>query len=213
MRRHLPSARLPPQERPLRGPDGRLAWAGLCTALALSSLVAQTSANPLALVWHASAWPRHPWMLWTASLLHLSAVHLLVNLGALLVLAVLGGFLRALWPATLAVLLAWPLGTLALVWWPDVAYFAGMSGLLMAMLAVLCVQAATQDGTRVVSVVLFAVLVLKLLSERAWSHPIVFDPIWGFNVVNAAHLSGAVAGAGAAALVWAIQATRQGPRA
>lgn len=150
-------------------------------------------------------------MLWTASLVHLSVAHLLVNLGGLLVLAVLGVFLRAQWPATLAVLLAWPLGTLALAWWPHVTWYAGMSGLLMAMLAVLCVQAAMHAGTRVASVVLLMVLLLKLLSERAWMQPLAFDPYWGFNVVNAAHLSGTLAGAAAAALVWAIRATRQGP--
>jgi hypothetical protein len=174
----------------------------------LSSLVAQTSPDPLALMWHAPAWPHHPAMLWTASLLHLSELHLWVNMGALLVLALLGGFLRALWPATLAALLAWPLGTMALVFWPDIAYFAGMSGLLTAMLAVLCVHAALQDGTRIAAVVLCVGLVLKLLSERAWSHPIVFDPAWGFNVVNAAHLTGALAGAGSALLVRAIVALR-----
>jgi rhomboid family GlyGly-CTERM serine protease len=180
--------------------------------LALASLVAQTSAYPLALVWHATAWAQHPWMLWTASLVHLSGAHLLVNLGGLLVIAVLGVFVRAQWPATLAVLLAWPLGTLALAWWPEVAYYAGMSGLLMAMLAVLGVQAAIQTDTRLASVVLFCVLALKLLSERAWSQPLAFDPYWGFNVVNAAHLSGALAGAAAAALVRLVMVTRQDPR-
>ncbi len=185
-----------------------MAWAGLCSALALASLVAWAGGKQASLVWHAIAWPQHPWMLWTASLAHLTTAHLLANLAALLVLAVLGGFLRAQWPATLAVLLAWPLGTLALVLWPDIAYFAGMSGLLMAMLAVLCVQAATQAGTRAASVVLLVVLVLKLLSERAWSQPMAFDPHWGFNVVNAAHLSGALAGAGSALLVRALVALR-----
>jgi rhomboid family GlyGly-CTERM serine protease len=197
--RHRPSARPPSrQERRLRAPDGHLAWAGLCSALALAGLAAQASARPMALIWYVAAWPQHPWMLWTASLIHLSGAHLLVNLGGLLVIAVLGVFLRAQWPATLAVLLAWPLGTRALAWWPDVAYYAGMSGLLMAMLAVLCVQAATQAGARAASVVLFLVLALKLLSERAWSQPLAFDPYWGFNVVNAAHLSGALAGGGCA---------------
>lgn len=144
-------------------------------------------------------------MAWTASLVHLSPAHLLVNLGGLLVIAVLGVFLRAQWPATLAVLLAWPLGTLALAWWPDVAYYAGLSGLLMAMLAVLCMQAATQADTRAAAVVLVLVLALKLASERAWAQPLAFDPYWGFNVVNAAHLGGALAGAAAALLSYGVR--------
>ncbi|MCB2044375.1 MAG: rhombosortase [Rhodoferax sp.] len=195
-----PSATPPRQEPPLRGPDGHLAWAGLCSALVLASLAAQASTRPLALVWHASAWQQHPWMLWTASLVHLSPAHLLVNLGGLLVLAVLGMFLRAQWPATLAVVLAWPLGTLALAAWPQVRWYAGLSGLLMAMLAVLAVH-AWRPGSRMAAAVLLAALVLKLLAEAAWSQPLAFDPLWGFNVVNAAHLSGALAGAGCACLL------------
>ncbi len=187
------------RERPLRRPDGHLAWVGLCCALALASLVAYSSARSPMLVWHASAWMHHPWMLWTASLVHLSLAHELVNLGALLLLAILGVFLRAQWPATLAVLLAWPLSTLALAIWPQVSHYAGMSGLLMAMLAVLVVQ-AWRPGYRLASYVLLATLVLKLMSEQAWSHPIVFEPVWGFNMVNAAHLTGALAGMGCAVL-------------
>lgn len=131
-----------------------MSWLGLCTALGLASLLAAARENATWLVWYASAWPHHPWMLWTSSLVHLSQLQLLANLGALLILAILGAFLQARWPATLAVLLAWPLGTLALRWWP----------------------------------------------------PLVFDPIWGTNVVNAAHLTGALAGATATLLVRSVLA-------
>ncbi len=196
------------QRRRLRGPDGHLSWVGLCSALALASVVAQGSGDPLALAWHASGWMRHPWMLWTASLSHLTPVHLIVNLAALLVMALLGGLLRAQWPATVAVLLAWPIGTLALAWWPQIGYYGGMSGLLMAMLAVLWVDATWQGSSRTASVVLSVVLLVKLLAEHAWSQPIVFDPAWGFNVVQAAHLSGALAGMLCAVLVRAAIAIR-----
>ncbi len=187
-----------------------MAWVGLCSALALASLFVAFNPHALTLVWHAAAWQHHPWMLWTASLVHLSPAHLLVNLGALVVLAVLGGFLHARWPATLAVVLAWPLSTLALAWWPEVGWYAGMSGLLMAMLAVLAVH-AWLVGPRAAAAVLLFVLALKLLAERAWSHPLAFDPYWGFNVVNAAHLAGASAGAVCAAVIGALQPGRQQP--
>ena len=82
-----------------------------------------------------------------------------------------------------------------------------MSGLLMAMLAVLCVH-AWRPGSRIASSVLLAALALKLLAERAWSHPLAFDPAWGFNVVNAAHLTGALAGATSAMLVRLVMALR-----
>lgn len=180
-----------------------MAWIGLCTALALASLVAATRANAAWLVWHASVWAQHPWMLWTSSLVQVSPLQLLVNLGALLLLAVLGSFLQARWPATLAVLLAWPLGTLALRWWPQVHHAFGLSGLLMTMLAVLAVHAWCERA-RPAAGLLFSVIAIRLAAEQAWSYPLAFDPIWGNNVVNAAHLTGALAGTGAALLVRAV---------
>jgi membrane associated rhomboid family serine protease len=134
-------------------------------------------------------------VLWSTSLVHLSGAHLLANLLALAVLAVLGACLDAGRAATLALLVAWPLGTLALLGWPQVAGCSGMSGLLHAMVAVLWAHTALRGSAKPVSYVIFAVLALKLLSEHAWSQPIAFDPNWGFNVVYAAHLTGAASGA------------------
>lgn len=114
--------------------------------------------------------------------------------------------------SVVAVWLAWPTGTLALGLWPEVGHTIGMSGTLCAMLSILAVHAAKDAGLRLMSYILFASLALKLLAEHAWSQPVGFDPAWGFNVVYAAHLAGAVAGAIAAILVWAI-APRKSTRA
>lgn len=149
----------------------------------------------MALAWGSATWTQHPWVLWTASLVHLSPAHLLVNLLALAVLAVLGAFVRAGRAAAAALLLAWPLGTWALSCWPQVGGYSGMSGLLMAMTGVLWAHTALSPASKPLSLLLFTVLALKLLSEHAWSQPIAFDPQWGFNVVYAAHLAGAIAGA------------------
>ena len=175
-------------------PDA-LAWSGLCVLLALGSVATWYSGGGAALAWRAASWSQRPWVLWSASLVHLSGAHLLANLLALAVIAVLGVYLDAGRAATLALLVAWPLGTLALLGWPQVAGYSGMSGLLNAMVAVLWAHTALRGGTKPVSFVIFAVLALKLLSEHAWSQPIAFDPNWGFNVVYAAHLTGAAAGA------------------
>ncbi len=185
-----------------------LAWIGLCVALGLGSLYAWHGGRQELLVWHASGWTHHPWQLWTASLAHLSSAHLLINLAALLAMAVLGVFLQAGLGALAACLLAWPLGTLGLALWPDIAFYSGMSGLLMSMLAVLAVFASAQPGTRGTGVVLLIVLGFKLLTEHAWSQPLAFDPRWGFNVVVAAHLTGALAGALCAAAIVLLQALR-----
>ena len=182
-----PAARRPPRL-------DALAWPVLCALLALGSVAAWSAGGTPYLAWHAATWVHRPWVLWSASLVHLSGAHLLANLVALAVLAVLGAYLQAGRAATLALLAAWPLGTLALLWWQQVAAYSGMSGLLNAMAAVLWAHTALRGDAKPVSFVIFAALALKLLSEHAWSQPIAFDPNWGFNVVYAAHLAGAMAG-------------------
>lgn len=175
----------------------------------MGGLYAWSGGRQELLVWHAAHWPYHPWQLWTASLAHLTAAHLLINLAALIALAVLGGFMHAGRTAVAACLLAWPLSTLGLALWLDISDYSGMSGLLMAMLAVLAVHATTMSETRVSGAVLLCVLGFKLLSEHAWSQPMAFDPQWGFNVVFAAHLTGAVAGAVSAAAMKGLQILRR----
>ncbi len=186
-----------------------LAWPVLCLALGLGGLYAWYGGRQLLLVWHAGAWAYHPWQLWTASLAHLTTAHLLINLASLLALGILGGFMHAGRRAVAACLLAWPLSTLGLVLWPEISHYSGMSGLLMAMLAVLAVHANTMSETRVSGLVLLGVLGFKLLTEHAWSQPMAFDPRWGFNVVYAAHLTGAVAGAVSAAALMGVQILRR----
>ena len=58
-------------------------------------------------------------------------------------------------------------------------------------------------------------LLIKLRLERAWAVPIGFDSGWAFNVIYAAHLTGAVAGAALALLLEACHRLfgRRPPRA
>ena len=93
--------------------------------------------------------------------------------------------------------------------WPEISHYSGMSGLLMAMLAVLAVHATILPETRISGVLLLCVLGFKLLSEHAWTQPMAFDPRWGFNVVYAAHLTGTVAGAVSAAALRGWQILRR----
>lgn len=176
--------------------SGGFAWPAACGLLGIGCATVWYLQLSGPLAWQAESWWHQPWVLWSASLAHLSGAHLVGNLAALGVLAVLGAYLNAGRPEVLATLLAWPVGTLALVLWPQVAGYSGLSGLLCAMLAVLSVQAMRHTGTRAVSGVLLAAMGAKLLSEHAWSQPVGYDPHWGFNVVYAAHLSGFASGAG-----------------
>ena len=162
--------------------------------LVIASCAVWWSGGSEALAWSSTEWQTRPWTLWSASLAHLSVLHLSGNLLALAVLALLGVFLRAGRSATWAVLLAWPLGTLGLIFWPQVSGYSGLSGLLCAMLGVLCFHTASDPEGRIATWVLALALGFKLLSEHAWSRPIGYDPQWGFNVVYAAHLAGAACG-------------------
>lgn len=166
------------------------------------------ASEPLA--WQAAAWPAHPWTLWTAAWVHTSAGSLTGNLLALLALAVAGAALRTGWIEALALALAWPLTTLALLLWPQVTSYAGLAGPIHAAAAVLGVHVARHTSYRPMALLLFGGLAIKVVAERAWSQPVAFDPSWGANVVYAAHLAAIVLGACCAAVLDWLLAARTG---
>jgi hypothetical protein len=188
-------------------------WLGVCALLGGGSvLVAGISGVMMPLTdlgrhpfeWYAAGWFRQPWTLWTSAWVHTSIGSLGGNLLAIGGLAVVGAALGAQRPAALALLVAWPLGTLALLLWPEVTRYSGLGGPIHAAAAVLGMHVARRPAFKPFSPLLFAALGLKLLVEHAWTQPVAFDPSWGFNVVYAAHLTGTLAGAacgGVAALL------------
>lgn len=154
-------------------------------------------------VWFAARFVHEPWTLWTAAVVHFSAAHALANGLALLALLLLArvwwldGHLG--WRSALAVFLAWPLGVLLLLLWPQVSSYRGLSGPLHALAAVLVVHTLVRGwlGERRLvwgALALGLGLALKLALERAWALPLVADAQAGFVVARAAHLSGALAG-------------------
>jgi membrane associated rhomboid family serine protease len=76
---------------------------------------------------------------------------------------------------------------------------------------VLWAHTALRGESKPVSFVIFAALAFKLASEHAWSQPIAFDPNWGFNVVYAAHLAGALAGAICGLVVESVASSKRAP--
>ena len=178
----------------------RGAWPLACLLLVVASALVGWAASrpglpPEALAWHRGDWPGAPWTLWSGPLLHRLAPHALANMLALGALAVLGAALAARPRDALALLLAWPLGTLGLQHWPQVAGYWGLSGTVHAAAGVLAVRALAAPATRWLGLLLSGGLAVKLALERGWAVPVAFDSSWGFNVVSAAHLSGALAGA------------------
>lgn len=189
--------------RPMRS---SLLWPATCALLIGASVTAWLASSsgwlqPQFWIWHADHWQAQPWTLWTAPLVHFLPTHGLANALALGALAILGAALPARPRDTLALLLAWPIATLALLTWPSIGGFYGLSGLVHTAAAVLGVRALRQPHTRQLGWLLAGGLALKLVLEQGWALPIGFDSGWGFNVVYAAHLTGALAGAACALLL------------
>lgn len=169
-------------------------------------------ASPQLLAWRADDWPSAPWTLWTAPLEHFLLPHAIANALALGAMALLGAQLSASRLDAWALLWAWPLSTLGLALWPaQVGGFYGLSGVIHAAAAILTLRAITSPATYRIGQVLAAGLLFKLALERAWAVPVGFDANWGFNVVYAAHLTGAVSGAASALVMQTLESLRHQP--
>ncbi|MDR2991949.1 MAG: rhomboid family intramembrane serine protease [Burkholderiaceae bacterium] len=173
-----------------------LAWAGACASAGMQHH--WFSAQPW--IWQTThGW--RLWTLWTAPLIGLTPFHTFGNVLALAAVGVLGHTTGARPREALALLIAWPLSMLGLLLWPAVGWYAGLSGVIHAAAAIVVWRALTQRSARRIGMLLAAGLLIKLLLERGWAVPVAFDSNWGFNVVYAAHLSGAFIGFMTAAAV------------
>jgi rhomboid family GlyGly-CTERM serine protease len=183
------------------------AWSGLCASLALLCIAVWLLPTDwqIALRWRADGWLTAPWTLWSASLTHLSDVHLLANLVGLLCLAIIGEHLGANHHDALALLLAWPLTHLALLLWPQIQFYAGFSGLNHAVAGVVIARAAidfiVNRQWSVIAFLFTSLLLAKLIWEAPWAQPLRTDASWGFTVVQAAHLTGFISGWLASSLI------------
>lgn len=179
------------------------AWVAVCALIAGGSLLAAafpggqetTGAQLQLLTWDRIHWTARPWTLWTAAWISSSDGSLGANLLAFAILSALGAALGASRAAAIALLTAWPLGTLALPLWPQVADYAGLGEPVHAAAMVLAAVLAGRGALKPLAPLAMAAMGLKLIAERAWLQPVAFDPSWGSNVVYAAHLTGAAAGA------------------
>ncbi len=179
-------------------------WLGICALLgggaaavaAVSGFVSPWWAlGTHTLAWDAKYWLQEPWTLWTAAWVHGAGGNLAGNLLALVAVAIVGASLRVGRSAALALFVAWPLATLGLKLWPGLGGYHGLGGPIHAAVMVLWGHVAWRSELKPLSAVLFFAMALKLLVEKAWLQPVAFDPSWGFNVIYAAHLTGAAAGA------------------
>lgn len=190
-------------------PTRTRSWILTCTLLILASgglwfAAVKGFISPQILAWRADSWHSAPWTLWTGPLEHFLLPHAIANALALVAMAVLGSQLSASPRDAWALLLAWPLSTLGLILWPNqIGGFYGLSGVVHAAAAILALRAIASSATYRIGQMLSAGLLFKLALEQAWAVPVGFDANWGFNVVYAAHLTGAVSGAAAALVMHA----------
>jgi hypothetical protein len=188
-----------------------LAWALMCALLAMACIVVWLlpADTQTALHWRAELWFVQPWTLWTASLTHLSSMHLMLNLLALLCLAIIGSYTGCGFDEVMALLLAWPLSTWALLIWPELKFYAGFSGLNHALALMIAAHATMAWIARhefsVIAFLLALLLFAKMLWERPWSEPLRADASLSFSVVQAAHLTGILAAMLTVTLVYVVQ--------
>ncbi len=172
-------------------------WLWLCGLHGALSLLVWWAGPDIAhaLTWRSDDWPTRPWTLWTSAWVHLNLPHLISNLLAMGGVAAAGWVLRPDARCTLAWLLAWPLTQVSLLAWPQVDYAVGLSGLMHAGTLLLAVQIALVRipirGARFWGWLLIWGVLTKVVLERGWSAPIVWDASNDLWVVQAAHVTGA----------------------
>ena len=175
-------------------------WLLLCALHAVASMLLWWAREGVVdvFIWRADGWTAQPWTLWTSAWVHLNTPQLIFNQIALGALTAFAWVVRPNWTCTLAWLLAWPLGQLSLLWWPQIGYAVGLSGLLHAGVAVLAVQLLRRripiPKAKRWGGLLALVLLGKLLLERGWAYPVVWDGANDMSVVQAAWFSGTLAG-------------------
>lgn len=176
-------------------------WLLLCALHGVASMLAWW-AQPdslQGLIWRADDGLRQPWTWWTSAWIHSNTPHLIANQLALALLVVLAWRVRPDGWSTLAWALAWPLVPVVLPLWPQIGHAVGLAAAVHAALAVLAVHLALgrlpQQPGRRWGVLLGLALLAKLLLERGWAYPVVWDSANDMSVVQAAMLVGTLWGA------------------
>lgn len=190
-------------------------WLWLCGLHAALSLLVAWSGPDVAqaLTWRSTGWWSHPWTIWTSAWVHVNPAHLISNLLAMGGVAAVGWVLRPDARCTVAWLLAWPLTQISLLCWPQVGHAVGLSGLMHAGTLLLAVQIALVRipirGARFWGLLLIWGVLTKVVLERGWSHPLVWDAGQQLWVVQAAHVTGAFWGVVLGLMVAALPGPRR----
>lgn len=128
--------------------------------------------------------------------MHWSALHLVGNLGGVLVIAALGHVAKLPSRLAWAWFAAWPLTHGALLLQPTLAHYGGLSGVLHAGVAVAAVGLVLRGSAmqRAIGAAMAAGLLAKVLLEAPWAGPLIQPRGWDIAVAPLAHATGALAG-------------------
>ena len=166
----------------------------LCVTLAALSLLAWPLPKE-ALDWQPALIPSQPWRTVTAAFVHWTPIHLAANLAGCAVIALLGHRAALGKRETVAGLVALPLTQAALLLRPELQHYAGLSGVLHALVSITTLTLLLRRGRdRFVGAGIALGLVIKLVLEHPLG-PVMRDtPGFDFPVAPFAHLTGALAG-------------------
>jgi rhomboid family GlyGly-CTERM serine protease len=184
------------------------AWCAVAAALALGSALAQ-GRSPAAIDWQPGLAASQPWRAFSAAFVHYSALHLAGNAAGLALAAALGVAARTPWRQALAWLAAWPLTQLGLLLQPDLAHYGGLSGVVHAGVAIVCVHLLFA-GHRWLGGAMLAGVLLKVMSETPWGAPLRHPPDWDIAIAPLVHATGLVSGTSCALLAEGAAWRRRG---
>ena len=184
------------------------AWCALALVFALGSALARGRSSA-ALDWQPGLWPGEPWRAFSAVFVHYSTLHLAGNAAGLALAAALGAAARAPSRLAWAWLAAWPLTQIGLLSQPALLHYGGLSGVVHAGVAIVCVHLLFA-GHRVLGGAVLAGGVIKVLSETPWAAPLRYPPGWDIAIAPLAHATGLIAGTVCAVAVEAFALRRRG---
>lgn len=168
------------------------AWCALALLLALGSALAV--GRPVALLdWQPELALAEPWRALSAAFVHYSVQHGVGNAAGLTLTAAFGLAARVPLRSAVAWLAAWPLTQIGLLIEPALAHYGGLSGVVHAGVAIVCLRVIFAEH-RAVGGAILAALVLKLLSESPWGAPLRHPAGWDIAIAPLAHVTGTVAG-------------------
>lgn len=171
------------------------AWLAVALALALASCGTWFAGlDSGRWDWQPGLALSQPWRWWTAAWVHFSAWHLGANLAGCAVVAAFGLAAGCGRRATLAWLLAWPLGHVGLLLQPALSHYGGLSGVLHAGVAIAAWQTWRGSHRRWLGLAVLVGLAAKVVSESPWGSALRPLPEWGIAVAPLAHATGAAAG-------------------